>query len=268
MAGDLKEPRIRIHGISKRFAMRGGLISALEDISLEINDGEFICIVGPSGCGKTTLLNIIVGLENPDQGHIHMDGHEIKGPGPGRVIMFQESALFPWLTVVQNIEFGLKMNGVPDMERNEIALKQLGLVGLSGFKDAYVHELSGGMKQRVALARALAMDPEVLLMDEPFASLDAQTRDRLHLELQQIWMKTKKTIVFVTHNVSEAGCLGDRVVVLTYRPGRIKKQFKVDRPRPRHYRTEPELATITSKVLEELQGEVDKADKAAVEALR
>jgi NitT/TauT family transport system ATP-binding protein len=193
-----------------------------------------------------------------------VDGKEVDGPGSDRVVMFQESALFPWLNVLQNIEFGLKMKGFGMKERGRLALRYLDLVSLGHFRDSYVHELSGGMKQRVALARALAMEPEILLMDEPFAALDAQSRDQFHRELQQIWMKTKKTIVFVTHNVSEAVCLGDRVIVLTYRPGRVKKEFKVSYPRPREYRGAPRLAAITAKVLGELKDEFTKSTREAL----
>jgi NitT/TauT family transport system ATP-binding protein len=256
--------KIRLDGVRKEFQMgqdRKGRLIALQNVDIAIKKGEFVCIVGPTGCGKTTILNIIAGLVKPDRGRVLVNGREVDGPAPDRVMMFQEAALFPWLTVIENVEFGLEMQGVGRAERRKRAEKHLGLVRLSHFRDSFVHELSGGMKQRVALARALAMDPDILLMDEPFAALDAQTRDRFHLELQQIWMKTKKTILFVTHNVSEAVCLGDRVLVLSYRPGRIKKEFKVDRPRPREYRTTPELAGITAMVLDELREEVDKAIK-------
>jgi len=261
----MKRSGITMEGVWKDFRMGDGRLSALEDINLEIKDGEFVCIVGPSGCGKTTLLNLIAGLVKPSKGRVLLDGKGIEGPKPDRVMMFQEAALFPWLTVSQNVEFGLKMKGMSGKERRAIALGYLKLVRLSRFKDSNVHELSGGMKQRVALARALAMDPEVLLMDEPFAALDAQTRDRFHLELQQIWAKTRKTIVFVTHNVSEAVALGDRVLMLTYRPGRIKKEFKVDYPRPRQFRRSPELAGITAKVLDELEVEMNRAMKEELE---
>jgi NitT/TauT family transport system ATP-binding protein len=255
----MKDAKIRIEGVEKEFGMRDGKLSALGPIDLEVREGEFVCIVGPSGCGKSTLLNIIAGLVAPDRGKVIVDGKAVEGPGPERVMMFQESALFPWLSVRQNVEFGLRMSGVPEGQRAEVVEKYLKMVRLSHFEDSFVHELSGGMKQRVALARALAMGSSILLMDEPFAALDAQTRDRLHKELQELWAKTGKTIIFVTHNVSEAACLGDRVVVLTYRPGRIKKEFKVSLARPRKSRGSAELAKITSRALVELDEEVDKA---------
>lgn len=260
--GEGREPRraakISIQAVSKDFVMKDGKLSALDGIDIDVKPGEFLCIVGPSGCGKSTLLNIIAGLEKPEKGRVLIDGKAVGGPGPDRVVMFQESALFPWLTVVQNIEFGLKMKGLGEKERRETALEFLSLVSLERFENSYIHELSGGMKQRVALARALAMEPEVLLMDEPFAALDAQSRDQFHIELQQIWMKTGQTIVFVTHNVSEAVCLGDRVILLTYRPGKVKKEFHVDYPRPRESRGVPKLASIASRVLDELKVEFER----------
>jgi len=256
--------KISIRGVSKEFLMKDGKLSALDGIDIDVLEGEFLCVVGPSGCGKSTLLSIIAGLEKPDRGRVLLDGNEVRGPGPDRVVMFQESALFPWLTAVQNIEFGLKMKGVDAKERRLLALKFLKLVSLERFQNSFVHELSGGMKQRVALARALAMEPEVLLMDEPFAALDAQSRDQFHFELQQIWMKTGQTIVFVTHNVSEAVCLGDRVVLLTYRPGKVKKEFLVDYPRPRESRGVPKLAAIASRILSELKVEFERYMKEAL----
>ncbi|HSB46810.1 MAG TPA: ABC transporter ATP-binding protein [Candidatus Bilamarchaeum sp.] len=252
--------KIRLEGVCKEFAMRNGTLTALEGIDLEVHEGEFLCIVGPSGCGKSTLLNIIAGLVKPDRGRVLVGGKEVAGPGPDRVVMFQESALFPWLSVIQNVEFGLRMKGgFSKEETRERAKKHLKMVRLSKFGDSFVHELSGGMKQRVALARALAMEPEILLMDEPFAALDAQTRDRFHTELQDIWSSTGKTVVFVTHNVSEAVCLGDRVAVMTYRPGRIKKEFGVGLPRPRKSRGSAPLAKTASRILEQLDREVDRA---------
>ena len=250
--------KILVQDVWKEFPMKDGKISALEAITLDVKDGEFLCIVGPSGCGKSTLLSIIAGLVRPGRGAVLINGKEVQGPGPDRVVMFQESALFPWLTAIENIEFGLKMKGVDGKEREKLAHRYLKLVNLERFRNSYVHELSGGMKQRVALARALAMEPEVLLMDEPFAALDAQSRDQFHIELQQIWMKTGQTIIFVTHNVSEAVSLGDRVVVLTYRPGRIKREFHVEYPRPRESRGVAGLAAITSDILAELRVEFER----------
>jgi len=252
------QAEIEIQDVWKEFVMKDGKLSALEGINISVQKGEFLCIVGPSGCGKSTLLSIIAGLTTPEKGSVRVGGREVREPGPDRVVMFQESALFPWLTAIQNIEFGLKMKGVGEKERRKTALKYLNLVNLERFENSYVHELSGGMKQRVALARALAMEPQVLLMDEPFAALDAQSRDQFHIELQQIWMKTGQTIIFVTHNVSEAVCLGDRVVLFTYRPGRVKKEFQVVYPRPRESRGVPKLAAITSRILGELRVEFER----------
>ena len=226
--------KLVVEGVSKWFRTRRTPVHALDNISLTVREGEFVCLVGPSGCGKSTLLNIIAGLETPDQGRVLADGRPVTGPGPERMVMFQESALFPWLNVLDNVLFGLKLK--PDLtrsERREIAKYHLHLVGLEKFLDANIHELSGGMKQRVALARALAPNPRVLLMDEPFAALDALTREQLYRDIQAIWQQRRKTIVFVTHNVREAACLGDRVVLFSPRPGRIQEQFSIDLPRPR-----------------------------------
>jgi NitT/TauT family transport system ATP-binding protein len=226
--------KLVVEGVSKWFRTRRASVHALDNISLTVREGEFVCLVGPSGCGKSTLLNVIAGLETPDQGLVLADGRPVTGPGPERMVMFQESALFPWLNVLDNVLFGLKLK--PDLtrrERREIATYYLHLVGLEKFLDANIHELSGGMKQRVALARALAPNPRVLLMDEPFAALDALTREQLYRDIQEIWQQRRKTIVFVTHNVREAACLGDRVVLFSPRPGRIQEQFSIDLPRPR-----------------------------------
>lgn len=226
--------RLDICNVGKAFSGKSGERKAVDSVSFHVDAGEFVCLLGPSGCGKSTLLNIIAGLDKPTTGEIEMDGRPISGPGKDRVMIFQEAALFPWLNVQDNVEFGLQMAGIPKTERARIAQRYLKLVNLSDFGKAAVHELSGGMKQRVALARALALDPEVLLMDEPFGALDAQTRDLLHDELQDIWADTAKTVVFVTHNVREAVVLGDRVIVFSSRPGRIKREFVVGLPRPRH----------------------------------
>lgn len=226
--------RLDICNVGKAFSGKSGERKAVDSVSFHVDAGEFVCLLGPSGCGKSTLLNIIAGLDKPTSGEIEMDGRPISGPGKDRVMIFQEAALFPWLNVQDNVEFGLQMAGIPKTERARIAQRYLKLVNLSDFGKAAVHELSGGMKQRVALARALALDPEVLLMDEPFGALDAQTRDLLHDELQDIWADTAKTVVFVTHNVREAVVLGDRVIVFSSRPGRIKREFVVGLPRPRH----------------------------------
>ncbi|MBI5301900.1 MAG: ABC transporter ATP-binding protein [Chloroflexi bacterium] len=195
--------------------------------------GEFVCLLGPSGCGKSTLLNLVAGLDKPTRGEILTDGKRVNGTGTDRVMIFQSAALFPWLNVRDNVEFGMQMIGKPSAQRRETARHFLAMVHLTEFENAYVHELSGGMKQRAAIARALALDPDVLLMDEPFGALDAQTRDILHGELQAIWRATNKTILFVTHNVREAIVLGDRVVVFSARPARIKREWTLDLPRPR-----------------------------------
>ncbi|MEO6873254.1 MAG: ABC transporter ATP-binding protein [Opitutaceae bacterium] len=231
---DAAPSKLSVQHVSKRFRAGGRDVHALDDVSLEIGEGEFICLVGPSGCGKSTLLNIIAGLEKNDDGSVLTGGTPITGPGRDRMVMFQEAALFPWLDVLDNVLFGLKLKpGLSRSERVEVAQFYLKLVGLEKFTKAYVHELSGGMKQRVALARSLAPNPRVLLMDEPFAALDALTREQFYGDLQQIWEQHRKTIVFVTHNVREAVCLGDRVVLFTPHPGRISEQFKITLTRRR-----------------------------------
>jgi NitT/TauT family transport system ATP-binding protein len=225
--------KLEIHNVTKIYRSKTGTLTALDSINLDVREGEFVCILGPSGCGKSTLLNIIAGLDKPTSGEVRVDGKLVTRTGPDRVMIFQSAALFPWLNVFDNVKFGLNMIGVPKPERQVIARKYLRMVHLAEFEQASVHELSGGMQQRVAIARALATDPAVLLMDEPFGALDAQTRDLLHDELQTIWSETRKTILFVTHNVREAVVLGDRVVVMSARPGRIKKIFSIDLARPR-----------------------------------
>ncbi len=246
---------LEIRAVRKTFQTRRGSTRALEDITFDVASGEFVCLLGPSGCGKSTLLSIVAGLERPDAGEVRMDGRPLTGPGHDRVIIFQEPALFPWLNVRDNIAFGLRVAGVPRAERQDTVDRYLRLVGLHGFARAFVHELSGGMKQRVALARALALDPQVLLMDEPFAALDAQTRDMLHDELQEIWTQTGKTILFVTHNVREALVLGDRVLLMTARPGRIKREFRCGLPRPRRIEDHA-LVDAAREVLVDLRAEV------------
>lgn len=223
-------PKLRIEHVTKQFPIRGtdDTFTALDDVSIDLADGEFLALVGPSGCGKSTLLDLLGGLSSPTTGRILLDGKPIGGPGLDRGIVFQQYALLPWRTARTNIEFGLEAKGVPKKERRDIAGHYLDLVGLSGFADRYPHELSGGMKQRVAIARSLAFDPEVLLMDEPFAALDAQTRESLQDELLRIWRETRKTILFITHGIDEAVYLGRRVAVLTSRPGRIKTIVDVD----------------------------------------
>lgn len=226
--------KLAVENVSKTFRTRHGVVQALDSVTLQIHEGEFVCIVGPSGCGKTTLLNIIAGLETPDTGRVLADGKPVTGAGSDRLVLFQEPALFPWLDVMGNVMFGLKLKpNLTNRERRDVAEFYLRLVGLEKFMQANIHELSGGMKQRVVLARALAPNPRVLLMDEPFGSLDALTREQLYGDLQAIWQKRPKTIIFVTHNAREAACLGDRVVLLSARPGRVREQFQIQLPRPR-----------------------------------
>ncbi len=255
-----QKTRLRLERVSRSFDNPGGTIHALEHINLNVHDGEFLCIVGPSGCGKSTLLNLMAGLDQPSTGEVCIDGRQVEGPSTDRILIFQELGLFPWLTVRGNVEFGMRMKGVPTEQRRARARHYLQLVHLTQFETYYVHQLSGGMKQRVALARSLATEPDLLLMDEPFAALDAQTRDLLHEELERLWSQTRRTIVFVTHNVREAVRLGDRVVVLTFRPGRIKCEFPIHLPRPRHME-DPELALTAREVLALLKEEIDKAFK-------
>ena len=247
-------PKLIVEGVSKRFLSRRATVEALESVWLTVLEGEFVCLLGPSGCGKSTLLDIMAGLTKPDRGQVLADGQRVTGPSQQRLVMFQEPALFPWLNAFGNVLFGLKLKrGLTNRQRREIAVRYLGLVGLERFQHSYVHELSGGMKQRVALARALAPDPEVLLMDEPFAALDALTRDQLYGDIQHIWQESGKTIVFVTHNVREAVCLGDRVVLMAVEPGRIVRTFDIPLPRPRDINS-PELAGYASQIAAALKG--------------
>jgi NitT/TauT family transport system ATP-binding protein len=252
-------PKIQLQEVSLSYqANTGSELLALDRIDLDVHPGEFLCIVGPSGCGKSTLLHLIAGLQKPTSGRIAMDGDRVTAPGTDRILIFQEHGLFPWLTVGQNVEFGMKMKGLSKAEREDRTRHYLRLVHLSQFKDSRPHQLSGGMRQRVALARALATEPDVLLMDEPFAALDAQTRDMLHDELEKIWAETGRTIVFVTHNVREAVRLGDRVALMSFRPGRVKKEFLVDLPRPRHLE-EVEVARTAREILDHLRDEINKS---------
>jgi NitT/TauT family transport system ATP-binding protein len=220
--------------LTKHFFGRSGTLHALDSIDLEVENGEFLVLVGASGCGKSTLLNLIAGLQQSDRGKVVMDGVRVTQPGPDRSVVFQDGALFPWLNVKKNVEFGLRRTGLSAKERAEKAHYYLRLVKLDRFADSYIHELSGGMRQRVAIARALAVEPKVLLMDEPFSALDAQTREDLYVELQDIWERLQTTVIFVTHNVREAVTLGDRVVLMSGRPGRIQEIFPVRILRPRH----------------------------------
>ncbi len=211
----------------------GRRVVALEDVSLEIERGEFVTLIGPSGCGKTTLLNILAGFERASAGQVLLEGQPIDGPGADRGVVFQEYALFPWLTLRQNVEYGPRGRGVPAAQARGIIGRTLQMVGLSGAENRYPHELSGGMRQRAALARVLVNDPKILLMDEPFAALDAQTRSILQREVARLWAETAKTVLFITHSVEEAVLLGDRVLAMTARPGRLKADVPVPLPRPR-----------------------------------
>ena len=234
--------------------------NTLEDISLDVESGEFVCLLGPSGCGKSTLLNIIAGLVSQDAGKIVLDGKEITKPGSDRIMMFQESALFPWLTVEENVRFGMKIAKLSKEEQDKRLEKYLKMVQLYKFKDYNIHQLSGGMKQRVALARALCLDCKILLMDEPFAALDKQTINVLREEVINIWQQTKKTIILVTHSVEEALFFSDKIVMIGAHPGKIKDIIKIDIPRPRHIES-PEFISIRKKLLSILKEEVDKIEK-------
>jgi len=251
---------IEVRGLTQRYTdSRDNVITAVDNVSLDINPGCFMTIVGPSGCGKTTLLNVVAGFVPASSGSVRMDGTVIREPGPNRGVVFQSFALFDWLTVRQNIEFGPRMGGVDERERNERANRYLALIGLRKFADRYPYELSGGMKQRVAIARALANDPDVLLMDEPFAALDAQTRELMQEELLKVWEATKKTILFITHSIEEAVYLSTNVAVMTYRPGKIKRLFDIDLPHPRsgyNIRTAPEFLRLKVAIHELVRDEI------------
>jgi len=252
-------PKVGLTDICLSYRTQSGeRMLALDHINLQVKAGEFLCIVGPSGCGKSTLLHLIAGLHQQTSGQVLVDGKQVQGPGTDRILIFQELGLFPWLTVGDNVAFGMKMKGIGKAEREEKTDYYLRLVHLSQFKRSYIHQLSGGMRQRVALARALATEPDVLLMDEPFAALDAQTRDLLHDELERIWSETGRTIIFVTHNVREAIRLGDRVALLTFRPGRVKREFPVDLPRPRSLE-DVDVARAAREILDELREEINRS---------
>ena len=243
---------LEIRNLSQSFPRDdGSVLTVLDDLTFEVKDKEFVCILGSSGCGKTTLLRLIAGLDEARSGQIILDGEEIHGTNPKVGFVFQEYSLFPWRTVIDNIAFGLEMKGMGKEERYRIADHYLQLVNLTQFRNSYPSELSGGMRQRVAVTRALALDPVLLLMDEPFGALDAQTRNALQQELLQIWEKTKKTIVFITHSVDEAVFMADRIIVLTPRPGRLCQIFPVELPRPRD-RTSVEFAQVRRDVLDQI----------------
>ncbi len=248
--------RLILNSVSKKF---NGFL-ALEDINFEVEEGEFVCLLGPSGCGKTTVLRLAAGLETPDEGFLSLDGRKIKGVNKECGFVFQEYALFPWRTVKENIEFGPQVKGKTIKECERISKHYIDLVGLTGFENHYPDELSGGMKQRVGIARAYANDPKLLLMDEPFGALDAQTRNLMQGELLRIWEKEHISVLFVTHSVDEAVYLADKVVVMSARPGKIKESFKVNLARPR-IRTGPEANMIRDNVLKSLVTEIKIASK-------
>lgn len=247
MAGEERNIKVKIDGVRKVFNGRSGEMVALNGINMDILDNEFVCVVGPSGCGKSTLLNIIAGLMEPTSGNVFVDGKKVQGTGVERGVVFQQYALFPWLTVKKNVEFGLRLKNLPEDEIEEIAMKYIRMVDLEKFTNVYPKELSGGMKQRVAIARAYAVNPEVLLMDEPFGALDAQTRTQLQSELLKTWQEERKTCFFITHDVEEAIILAQRVVIMSARPGRIKEIVEIDIPYPRTQETRMDPTFIELK---------------------
>lgn len=250
MAGDNAAVKVKIDQVIKTYQTRTGDNIALNGISLDIRENEFITVVGPSGCGKSTLLNIIAGLLEPTSGKVYVDGKPVEGPGPERGVVFQQYALFPWLTVLKNVEFGLNLQGIKGEKAKEEAMKYIRMVDLEVFINAYPKELSGGMKQRVAIARAYAVNPQVLLMDEPFGALDAQTRTQLQTELLNTWEKERKTCFFITHDVDEAIILGQKVIIMSARPGRIKEIVDITIPYPRTQETkmEPEFLALKNYI--------------------
>ncbi|MEX0913794.1 MAG: ABC transporter ATP-binding protein [Demequina sp.] len=250
---------VALSAVSQAFSGRTAARLALDGISLSVEAGEFVAIVGPSGCGKSTILDLVAGHTNPQRGTVTVGGAPVPGPGPERMLVFQDHALFPWLSVADNVGFGLTCAGVPEAERREIVATWLSKVGLKDAAQLHPHELSGGMRQRAALARAFAMKPQVLLMDEPFSALDAPSRDRLHVELQELWRETGTTIIFVTHNVREAVALGDRVIVLTSGPGRVAGEVRVSIARPRVVESE-RVVTVAHQV----RGLLDEADQMGI----
>jgi NitT/TauT family transport system ATP-binding protein len=260
--------KIELAGVSKTFGIKTGGAAerflALDDVSFSVEAGEFLALVGPSGCGKSTLIDLLGGLSKPSSGQILLDGKAIGGPGLDRGVVFQQYALFPWRTALENVEFGLEAKRLPQKQRREVARRHLELVGLSGFENRLPHELSGGMKQRVAIARSLAYDPEVLLMDEPFAALDAQTREGLQDELLRIWEQSRTTILFITHGIDEAVYLGQRVAVMTSRPGRIKRIVDIPRDfrqRQEDVRSTAEFGALRHQIWTLLRDEVQKAEQ-------
>lgn len=256
-------PKLEIRDVGKIYNTKAGETTALEKTSFTVADGEFVTILGPSGCGKSTILRIVAGLEESNSGQVLLDGKEINGPGPDRGMVFQSYTLFPWLNVKDNITFGLKLQGVSQKERDDLARHYLQLIGLEGFEKHFPIQLSGGMKQRVAIARALANDPKILLMDEPFGALDAQTRTIMQEVLLKAWEDTKKTILFITHDVDESIFLADSVYVMTARPGRLKKKIPITLARPREYsmKSTPEFGHYKEELLSLIREESLKSIK-------
>lgn len=251
MAGEARDIKVQIKGVEKVYEGRNGKTVALNGVNLDIRENEFICVVGPSGCGKSTLLNIIAGLLEPSTGEVLVDGKKVVGTGVDRGVVFQQYALFPWLTVKKNVEFGLKLKkDVSAQQREEIAMKYIRMVGLEKFVDSYPKELSGGMKQRVAIARAYAVNPSLLLMDEPFGALDAQTRTQLQTELLRTWQEEQKTCFFITHDVEEAILLASKVIIMSARPGRIREILDINIPYPRNQETKtlPEFTQLKNYI--------------------
>lgn len=257
--------KVELINVSKQFPNSDQYV--IKDISFSVNPGEFVVLVGPSGCGKSTLLNMIAGMSRPTAGKLTLDSVDIEWPGPDRAVVFQEHALFPWLTAQQNVEFGLKMKKVPKKERAELAQEALKLVHLPHIGEKLIHELSGGMRQRVAIARALVLEPAVLLMDEPFAALDAQTRTLLHYHVQELWMLKRKTIFFVTHSVGEAVRLATRIIVLKSNPGKIRREIQVDLPYPRDLDS-VEINNLVHIVRTEIENEVSSQNKEQLAKLK
>jgi NitT/TauT family transport system ATP-binding protein len=251
----LRSPILRLDGVAKSYGDRG---AALAETTLTVQPGEFVSLVGPSGCGKSTMLAMIAGLLSPDRGSIELHGRPVTGPGAGRAVVFQDAALMPWLTVRHNVEYGLRAQGVGRAERRRRADEAIEMVHLSHVVDRHPHELSGGMRQRVAIARALVLRPEVLLMDEPFSALDAQTRTILQDELERIWLETRPAVVFVTHNLLEAAHLADTIYLLSAGPGRVVQRYEVDVPRPRD-EGDPRLVAIRQDMLGRMRAEVERA---------
>jgi NitT/TauT family transport system ATP-binding protein len=250
--------KVSLRGVRKSYVQRSGeVVRAVDDVSLEIEHGEFVCLIGPSGCGKSTLLNLIAGLDRPDAGEVLVDGRPAGPPGPDRAVLFQEPSLFPWMSVVRNVEFALELSGAQKAARRDAAMDWLGKVHLTRFANAQPHELSPGMRQRAALARALACQPSVLLADEPFGALDAQAREILQRELQTVWLDTRNTFVFVTHNVREAAFLADRVILMSSRPGTPVAEHRISSPRPRDI-DDVLLAKVAADVHDQVLGEVGR----------